>query len=341
MIKRWLCTLLSAVMTLSFFPACGKADKEIKIGVSFGVGGAQRWIYEKQYMEEKAAELGVQIEVRLNNGDTANTQEQDCRELIGSGIDVLILTPRDADTIDPILSYAKEKNVPIVSYSRIVPGKPVDLLVGYDSTRIGQKLGQYLSEMVDKGSYIILRGPESDNNAVQLYDGAMRYLEPIQDQIDILLDAPVPMWSPDEAKKMVTQALKANGNKVDAILAPNDRIAGACAQALEELGITQHVAITGMGAELSALRRIAAGTQDVTFYLDFQKLAHTAVEEAVHIVKREKVNVNAPYDNQDAITLDACLFTGQLITKNNIGSILIDSGYCTYDEIYGTGAQGV
>lgn len=327
-----ICLLWIVIFTLS---ACKNSKDTVTIGVSFGVGQAVRWEQEKEFMEMRAKELGVVMEVRLNRTDEPKTQQQDCFEMIDNGIDVLILTPRDISKTEEILDYAQNKNVPVISYARVVAGEKVDLFVGYDSSRIGQKMGQYLSEAVYEGDYILLRGDENDSNATLLYDGAMRYIDPIKDKIHIILDESVPNWSTEEAEKMVMEAVSANGNKIDAILAPNDKIAGACVAALDKLGITEHVAITGMDAELDAVKRIVDGTQDATIYMDLKELAATAVDEAVHLARGEKVNVNAEFDNGSDQPINANLITGQLIIKENIDKILIDSGSFTEEEIYG------
>lgn len=317
------------------FTGCSSVPKTVKIGVSLGVGAATRWDQEKVYMEERAKDLGADIEVRLNRTEEVKSQYEDCVELIDSGIHVLILTPRDASKAGDILAYAKEKNVPVINYARVVLGEKVDLFVGYDSERIGQKLGQYLVETVFQGDYIILRGDSGDNNAQLLYDGAMRYIDTVKEDINILLDTAVEGWSPDKAKELVMQTVSANGNQVDAILAPNDALAGACALALEELGVQKHVTITGMDAQLDAVKRIVAGTQDMTIYMDLKELAYIAVDEAVHMAKKEDVNVNANFDNGCEGGVQANLITGQLIMKENLDSILIDGGYFTRDEVYG------
>ncbi|MFL8672585.1 substrate-binding domain-containing protein [Clostridioides sp. GD02404] len=333
--KRIISLICIAVLFLVSLSGCESAKQNVKIGVSFGVGSATRWQHEKEYMEQQAKKLGADIEVRLNQTDKPKTQKQDCFEMIDNGIDVLIITPRDVNKVQEILDYAKEKNVPVINYARVVLGEKVDLFVGYDSSRIGQRLGQYLSEIVYDGDYIILQGDTGDNNAKLLYQGAMRYISPIKDNINILLDAPVKGWSPDEAKKMVIEAVSSNNNNIDAILAPNDKIAGACVDALKELGISKHVVITGMDAEIDAAKRIVEGTQDVTIYMDLNELACTAVNEAVHMVKNETINVNSEFDNQSGSTIKANLITGQLVTKENLDKILIDNGYFTKEQVYG------
>lgn len=330
-IKMLLIVIALAAVAL---PGCAKEEKSMKIGVSIGAGSAARWDLEKVYMEECAEEIGMDIEVRLNRTDEPKTQKEDCVELIDSGIGALILMPRVVTDVGDIMEYAEEKGVPVISYARVILGEPVDLYVGYDSEMMGQKMGQYLAELVYEGDYILLRGDEKDNNAKLLYEGAMRYIDPIKDNINILLDTSVEGWDPDAAKKMVLDAVSANGNHVDAILAPNDKIAGACVEALEELGIQEKVVITGMDAEIDALRRITQGEQDMTIYMDLKELASTAVDEATHMAKGEKVNKNAEYDNQSGKAVDANLILGQVVTKENIDRVLIDSGYYTKEEIY-------
>lgn len=337
--KRMISCVLVATFLLLSLSACKKEPDDVKIGVSFGVGEAARWDLEKKYMEEQAKELGAAIEIRINRTDEPKTQTEDCLEMIDDGIDVLILTPRDVTKVDDILDYAKKKNVPVISYARVVLGLEVDLFVGYDSNRIGQKLGQYLTDTVYSGDYILLRGDEGDGNATLLHEGAMRYISQIEDDINIITDQAVPKWSPEEAKKIVLEAVAANNNRVDAILAPNDKIAGACADALAELGVTNHVVITGMDAEIDALNRIVSETQDVTIYMDLQVLATTAISEAYNIATGAEVDVNAEFDNESKNAIDANLITGQLVTKENLDKLIIQPGIFTKEEIYGENAQ--
>lgn len=328
---------ITTVICLTFVVSgCMKRDTTVKIGVSLGVGAATRWEKEAMVMERRAEELGAEMELRLNRTDEPLTQEEDCKEMIDRGIDVLIITPRNVNDVGAIVDYAKEKNVKVISYSRLITGKKIDLYIGYDSNKIGQMLGQYLSETVDKGDYIILQGDPGDYNSELLYQGAMRYINMNKDTIRTILDAPVVDWNVDEAKTMVKNAIAENGGNVDAIMAPNDKIAGACAQALAESGITKQVPITGMDAEIEAIRRIVEGSQGVTVYMNLDELASTAVNEAVHMAKNETVESNGKYDNHSGEEIDANLLTGKLITDKNIDKLLIDTGYVTREQVYGS-----
>lgn len=313
---------------------CKEKNKKVKIGVSFGVGFAERWEKEKVFMEQQAHKLGANIEVRINR-QNVSSQNKDCIEMIDGGIDVLIYTPKDIDNIKPVLSYAKSKGVKVVGYARVVLDPPVDLFVGYDSEQMGQKMGQFFTDMVYKGDIILLSGDEEDTNGKMLRDGAMRYIDPMRENFNIILESFVDNWSPVVAKQMVKDAISGNGNKIDGIFAPNDKIAAACIETVKELGIDKHVVVTGMDAELDAVRRIANGKQEMTLYMDLQSLAKTAVSEAVHLAKDEKVNTNSEFVMPNGATVRANLITGSVVTKENIDNILIKPGFYTREQIYG------
>lgn len=347
--KRVILLCAIAISSTICLTGCG-GNKTPKIGVSLGVGSASRWEKEKGYMEERAAELGAEIEVHLSASGGEKSQMEDCKDLINSGIDVLIMRPKDTEGIEEVIKLAGEKKVKIINYAGLVDQQPIDLFVGYDCNQIGQTLGQYLTEMVPSGDYILLSGDPGDKYVSPfIYDGAMKYIDPMRDSINIILDADVPGWEPDEAKSMVREAIAGNGNKVDAILSPNDAIAGACAEVIEELGITETVIITGMDAQLDAVQRILAGTQSCTIFMDGKTLAHTAVEEAYKMAKGEKITVNAEMKNGSNSSIPANLINGRsneavpanliagrLVIQQNLDKILIDSNYFTKEEVYGT-----
>lgn len=338
MLNRLLSCLAVTALVLGL-AACNeseKSKKDVKIGVSFGVGEARRWPQELVYMEARAKELGVVLEARLNKTDKPRTQLEDCLDLISSGIDVLILTPRDVRKTSEISTYARQHNVKVLSYARAVMDGNVDLFVGFDCYKIGQSLGQHLTEKVYRGNYILLSGDKGDFNTSLLYLGAMKYIKPLIDSGDIkvLLDDYVDGWSAANAKRMVLQVLEEHGDSVDAILAPNDAIAGACVEALKEKGITKKVIITGLDSEKSAVQRLVDGTQDVTVFMDLKNMAELTVDQAYNMATKKAVATNASVGNDQNAKTDAYLINGKVVTRENLDKVLIETGVYTREEIY-------
>lgn len=334
-ILRFACLVFISLCLFACDNAANKPNG--KLGISFSVGPALRWQKESAFMQERAKALGLEVDMRFDTSGDPDKQIADCLELIDNGASVLIIMPRNVRQMGEVLTYAAQKDVKVISYARAIMDNKVELFVGYDCYKIGQSLGKHLTEKVYKGDVIVLKGDAADFNTPMLYYGAMQYIRPLVGEggLRIILDEYVAKWSPGEAKQMVKKAVAANKNHVDAILAPNDKLAEAAAEALQELKITKTVVITGMDAELSALKRLVNGTQDVTVHLDLKDMAYAAVDEANNIIKSRELSVNSVLDNEKAEKIKAYLVNGKIVTRENIDKVLIEPGYYSREEIYG------
>ena len=97
---------------------------------------------------------------------------------------------------------------------------------------------------------------------------------------------------------------------------------------------SNHAVITGMDAELAAIKRILAGTQDATIYMDLRELAYAAVDEAYNLATKKKVNVNSELGNDGSNKINAFLINGKVVTRENINKVLIEPGHFTKEDIY-------
>ncbi len=334
--KKSIVVILSIIVLVGLLVGCS-SEKKPKVGILFIVGAAKRWDKEVPFIQERAKELGMDVETKVIKSKDQKPPKEECFALIDKGIDVLIFRAINGELSKEITSYAKQKNVQTISYGSLAGGERVDLFVGYDSERMGQRMGQYVTEMVPRGDYIILSGDKKDKYVSSyIYKGGMKYIEPLKQNINIILDESVPDWSPSKAKIMVRDAIVKNGNKIDAVFAANDVLAGACREVLDELNITHPVVITGMDADLSAVQRIVTGKQSCTMYMDLKNLAYTAAEEAYNMAKKQKVNINITFDNDTNTPISGNLITGQLVVKENLDRVLIKNGIYTEQEVYGT-----
>jgi D-xylose transport system substrate-binding protein len=164
----------------------------------------------------------------------------------------------------------------------------------------------------------------------------MKFIKPLADKgdIKIVMDQFVKDWQPSEAQKLCEQALTANGNKVDAVLAPNDGTAGGCIQALAAQGLAGKVPITGQDAELSGAIRIVQGTQSMTIFKDTRELGKRAVQMAVDIANGKAIDTKGQVVNNGKRDVPSVLLTPFTVTKENLDERLISSGYLPKDKVY-------
>ena len=285
-------------------------------------------------MEEYAKYKGITLKIKNADFDAAKQASQ-VDDLISQGIDVLILVLVDLVSASDIVEKAHKAGIKVVEYDRLIQNSDLDLFISFNSKRVGELQGKSLITIGSKGKlYYYARRSWSDNS--KLYkDGAMEYIRPLVDKRDIKIvaDEVVDNWDPKIAFKIVEDALIANKNEIDAILAPNDAIAGEAIKALEAQGLAGKVAVTGQDANLETTQRIVQGTQLMTVFKDTREEAKTAIDIAIKLANGETIDVNG-YVNNGKIDVPSILLTPIAVYKNNIDSVLIDSGYLKKGDIY-------
>ena len=96
-------------------------------------------------------------------------------------------------------------------------------------------------------------------------------------------------WKPDNAQKNMEQILTKNNNKVDAVVAENDGMAGGVVAALTAQGMAGSVPVSGQDGDHAAINRVALGTQTVSIWKDARDLGKVAGEAAVALADGKKM----------------------------------------------------
>ncbi|MCR2660462.1 substrate-binding domain-containing protein, partial [Salmonella enterica] len=83
-------------------------------------------------------------------------------------------------------------------------------------------------DAVPKGRYYLLGGASTDNNSRMFREGQMNVLKPLVAKGDITIvgEQWTPEWDPSKAQTIIENALNANDNNIQAIVASNDGTAG-------------------------------------------------------------------------------------------------------------------
>ncbi|MEQ8197836.1 MAG: substrate-binding domain-containing protein [Clostridiaceae bacterium] len=304
------------------------------IGVSLPDVTLPRWAEDKKVMEKYAQSKGVSLKIENAEYDAAKQAAQ-VDNLIKQGINVLILVPLDLSSAPALVEKAHKAGIKVVDYDRLIQNSNVDIFVSFNGKRVGELQGQYLIKAAPKGNYIILSGDPGSSNAKLFKEGAMEYIQPLVSTKDIKLvaDKPVEKYDPRIAYEIVENALIANNNNIDAVLAPNDAIAGASIDALKAKGLAGKVPVTGQDADLDAVRRIVQGTQLMTVFKDFREEAKTSIDLAIKLAKGEAIYVY-DYVANGKINVLSVLLTPIAVDKNNIKEVLIDSGFYRENQVY-------
>lgn len=328
-------TLLAVALSIAAAGCAGKADRRLRVGVSAPTQREERWVRDVEKLREEARARGVDLRLQISDNDAARQLAQ-CENLLAQEVDVLILAPHDAAAAGVVVDRAHAFGVPVIAYDRLVTNADVDLYVSFDNVKVGELQGEFLAARVPKGRYVILSGAPTDNNAKLFKDGAMKHIRPLIERGDVtvVLEQPVKDWQPAEAMKLTEDALTASGQRVDAVLAPNDGTAGGVIQALSLAGLAGKVPVTGQDAELSAAKRVLDGTQSMTVYKDTRALATAAIAAAEAFARGGRPETNGAVPN-GRIDVPAILLPSVVVTRENAVEVLAGSGYLSREDLLG------
>lgn len=323
-----------------FFSGCGQdvgsdaGDDKITIGLSIDDLRLERWQKDRDFFVQKAKELGAEVMVQSANGDDAKQLAQ-IESMLSKDLDVLVIIPHSSDAMASAVNLAKQEQVPVIAYDRMINNSDVDLYISYDNVRVGELQAKYLVEKVPKGNYFLLGGSPTDNNAKLFRKGQMKVLKPLVDKgkIRIVGDQWAKDWQADEALKLTENALTANKNKIDAVVASNDSTAGGAVEALAAQNLAGKVAISGQDADLAACQRIVEGKQTMTVYKPIRELAFKAAEAAVQLAKKEKIKTTDTVNNGQK-DVPALLLSPIAVDRENMMDTIIKDEFHSYEDVY-------
>ena len=305
-----------------------------KIGFSIDDLRLERWARDRDYFTAAAQKLGAKVYVQSADA-SEQRQIAQIENLISRGVDVLVIVPYNATVLNNAIREAKKARIKVVSYDRLILNADVDAYVSFDNKAVGQLQAQSLVNLKPKGNYYLLGGAPTDNNAKILREGQMQVLQPLvaKGDIKIVGNQWVKDWSASEAMAIVENALTANANKIDAVVASNDGTAGGAIQALAAQKLAGKVVVSGQDADLAAVRRVIAGTQTMTVYKPLRALASNAATVAVQLVRNQKPAYNAQMHNGFK-KVDSMLLKPVLLNKSNV-DLLVKDGFYTQAQLAG------
>lgn len=310
-------------------------NQKPEIGLLMDTIARERWVKDRDAFVEKVEENKGTVIVKVADSDP-DVQFQQALELINNDVDVLVIIPVDMVVAAGIVKMAKNKNIPVISYDRLIKDSDIDFYVSTDNIKVGEEQAQFLTTVSPTGNYVLIGGPTSDNNSYQLYLGWMNVLQPMIDKGDINVVGSkfVDHWVGEDGYKMVKEILD-KGETVDAIIAGNDALASGAIDALKEKDLAGKVLVAGQDADISAIRNIMLGDQTITVYKPIESLAYNAADAAMKLAKGKNPSDNMSFTvNNGHRLVPAILLDGQVVNKQNIRMTVISEGFVAEQEIF-------
>jgi D-xylose transport system substrate-binding protein len=318
-----------------------KASGKVGVILPDTTSSTRYTLYDKPLLQSALSAAGITPDIQNAGGSTAR-YEQIAQSMIGEGVKVLIMDSIDATSGAAVEREASQAGIKVIDYDRVNLGGSAGFYVSFDNEDVGRLQGQTLVDCLNasnaKNPQVIEMdgGKDVDNNAILFSNGANAVLKPLDSsgKLKIASESVVKGWTIANAAPTFTQALTANGGKVNAVLAANDDIANAVIGVLKSNGLAGHVVITGQDSGVEGLQNIINGVQSMTVFKNVKLEANAAAQLAIALIAGKDPSAagltlsNFPDPQLASHKIQALLLPAQVITQANVGDV-IKSGLLT------------
>ena len=343
----------AAVLFAVAVPAACGDDDDGGGGDSGGGGGGKIALllpetkttrYEEQdrpNFERHVKELCSDCEVLYSNADQDPAkQQQQAEAAITQGAKVIVISAVDVASAGAIVERARQSDVKVIAYGRLIPDADIDYYVSIDPFKVGQQQAEVQMDALEKAGkrdprVVMINGAPTDSNSKPYKDGAAQVLK--ERGAEVVKSYDTPDWSPDKAQQEMEASITALGKDgFDAVYSANDGMAGGAIAALKGASIDPASRfVTGQDAELAGIQRILTGDQLMTVYQPIIDIAETSAELAVPIAQGEEPPADLASDKVDngMKQVPSVLLDTFAVQPDNIDSTVVKEGFLDVADI--------
>jgi len=237
---------------------------------------------------KKAAEAHPEVKVEFKDAqNSTESQQAQVREFITSGINLLIISPKEAMPLVQPVQEAMDAKIPVIVLDRDLSEPVYTCFIGGDNVMIGREAGKYMVKLLgSKGKIVELKGLET---SVPSHDRHNGFMEGIKgSDIEIIYDQDCE-WLEEKAQAAMSTAL-ARSDEIDAVYGHNDPSAHGAWVAAQQEGKGREKTIKFIGIDGNpdeGQRYVKEGILSATF--DYQTGGKEAIETALKILNGEEV----------------------------------------------------
>ncbi len=303
-----------------------------KIGLLMDSYVTDRWFLDQKFFTDKIEELGGTVQVEVAYGDHTE-QVRLAKKLIAEGAKVLVVIPVDGNKAVEIVKLAKEVNIPVIAYDRLIMSQDVAFYISYNNEKVGALQALYALKQAPEGNYLLINGPVSDNNATLFRNGQLKVLSSKikSGKIKVIGDFIMEDWGEIGALVKTNEFLASSKEKPHVIIAANDALAAGAIKALPR-DLSGKVIITGQDADLSGVEYIVDGSQSMTIYKPIKPMARLAGEAAMKLAIGEEVEGKTKIKTV-ILEVNAILLDPLVVDRSNYKETVVRDGHISLSDL--------
>lgn len=238
---------------------------------------------------KKAAEAEKGVKVVFKDAQNESlTQRAQVEELVAQGIDLLIISPKEAAPLTKPVAEAYKKGIPVIVLDRAVQGDEYTAFIGADNKKIGREAGKWIAgKLGGKGKIVELKGLMTSTPGQDRHAGFVEGIDAAKNpELKVVFEADM-QWLEPNARKEMESAL-ATQSEIDLVYAHNDPGAHGAYLAAKQAGREKSIKFVGIDAlGHEGVQYVKNGILDATFA--YPTGGAEAIAMALKILKGEQV----------------------------------------------------
>jgi ribose transport system substrate-binding protein len=262
-------------------PTAAAAGRRFVVGMSQCNLG-EPW--RVQMNADIAAAAGAHPELQVVFKDAQNDtlkQRAHVEELVGAGVDLIIISPKEAQPLTEPVARAVDAGIPVIVLDRALLGDRYTCFIGADNRKIGRAAGEWAKERLGgKGRVVELTGLMT---SVPGQDRRRGFHESIAGSgLEVVFEADMKWLEPEARKEMESALARLDG--IDLVYAHNDPGAHGAYLAAKAAGREKGILFVGIDAlPQEGVAYVRQGLLDATFL--YPTGGREAVETALRVLK--------------------------------------------------------
>ena len=300
----------SLVCLSTCFLACNSSKKTYTIGVSQCSEDNWRDKLNGELRDATYLHDNVKLHV-VSANDNDKQQIGQINAFTDRGIDLLIVSPNQVNSVTPAVDRAYDKGIPVILFDRKTGSGKYTAFVGADNEKIGHTIGEHIATRLGgKGTVAEIRGLEGSSPAIERHRG---FVEAIKNYPDIHLVAVEDgTWLQQSGAEALDKIL-AKGIVPDYVFAQNDRMAFGAWQTAKRHGLDKRIRFVGIDAlpgKDGGIRLVLDGVLDASYI--YPTRGDIVMQLALNILE------GRPYERDNYMK-------AALVTKDNAETMLMQA----------------
>ena len=275
-----------------------------------GVSQCSEDIWREKQNEELKMYTYLYDDVELlfaSADDDDKVQISQINHFIDEGVDLLIVSPNQVNTISSAVERAYDKGIPVILFDRKTGSDKYTAFMGADNIEMGSTIGKYINSVKSSGKVLEIKGLKGSSPAQERHEGFVKGIG--DDSRLITCDGD---WTQKSGYRLMDSVLQQRKDIV-CVFGQNDRMAVGAYEAAKKHGVEKGMTFVGIDAlptDDGGIEQVKSGVLSTSYI--YPTRGDLLMQLAMNILEGK------PYEKEN-------LLKSALVTRDNAEVMLMQA----------------